>query len=537
MLERVAREEVPPDVSARCAVDARHDDEIGVRADDVERIELNAAEPVEQRTRSCCARTDAPVEREVTDQARSRFAGFERRCHISSLYWRGMRSVVVVVAVCASILVGAAPADDLARAEQLAWSKDFAAAETLYRTILRRDPASRRAQLGLARVVLWQGRYPEAIRLFERIEPRDAPVLEGIAQAAYWSGDLRTAARMFRRALALEPGRDASRQALAELTALARPTQRVTVAYDDDDQPLERARVDVEATHSTDPQTVWSIRAGGYSMEAGRIGESDGAFVGIGNETTWRNMTLRAALGLFTYPDGVRRPTGHLGVRRGELELFVEQREALATATALTTHASARTTTLRWRRERAWIAAVEASHRQWFDDNSTVALVAYGVAPILRRGPLTLWAGASAAARDTEESRFDVASVSSTREGAVFRYTWRGAYDPYWTPREQFEARAVAALEYRGVRGSVKLHGDGGMAGDQGRAFGPDTGTTPLPTFSFPIDFDREYNPYRFGMTLSREIVAGYTLEAAAERSVTVDYRNNSFYVSLVRRR
>ena len=452
-----------------------------------------------------------------------------------------MRSVAAVLVVCVSLLfrgaAAAAPADDLERARQLAWSKDFAASEALYLQILERDPGSRDAQLGLARVILWQGRYDEAIRRFTAIQPQDADTLEGRALASYWRGDLRTAARTFEQVLARDANREQSRQSLAEIQALARPEQRMTVRFIEDDQPLDRLHVEAEATHFSDPLTRWSVLAGGYAMDAGRVGQSEGGFVVVGNQTSWRGIELRGGLGLFTYPDGVRRPIGHLGLRRGSLELRIEQQEALASASSLRTHASALTTTLRWSRERNWISALEVSHRSWFDENETVAAVAYGVAPLVKRGGLTVWGGASLAARDSSEPRFDIAAVSSSREGEGFRYTWRGEYDPYWAPREQFEALLVAAVEYRRDRGGVKLHADAGVAQDQGRAFGPDTGTTPLPTSSYAFEFDRRYDPHRFGITLDREIVAGYRLEAAAERSATVDYHSTSFYVSLVRRR
>lgn len=457
-----------------------------------------------------------------------------------------MRSVAVVLVICVSTLLGrvaaGAPAgndvaNDLDRARELAWSKDFASSEALYLQILEREPASRPAQVGLAQVILWQGRYDEAITRFRAIEPQDAETIEGIGLAAYWSGDLRTAARMFERVLAVDANREQSRQSLAEIRALARPEQRITVRFNEDDQPLERARVEAEAVLFSDPLTRWSVLAGGYAMDAGRIGKSDGPYVSVGNETTWRDVTIRAGAGLFTYPDGTRRPVGHLGVRRGSLELHVEQQEALASATSLRTHPSALTTTLRWSRERAWIAAVEVNHRQWFDDNETFAAIAYGVAPLLARGSWKVWGGASFAARDSSESRFTIAAVSSTREGEVFRYTWRGEYDPYWAPRDQYEARAVAAVEFRVERGGVKIHADAGVAQDRARAFGPDSGATPLPAFNFAVDFDRSYNPYRFGVTFDRELAPGYWIEAAAERSVTVDYRSTSLHVSLVRRR
>jgi hypothetical protein len=47
MLEGMPRKEMAPDVAAPHVVDARHHDEVGVRADDVERIELDATQALE----------------------------------------------------------------------------------------------------------------------------------------------------------------------------------------------------------------------------------------------------------------------------------------------------------------------------------------------------------------------------------------------------------------------------------------------------------------------------------------------------------
>jgi tetratricopeptide (TPR) repeat protein len=99
-------------------------------------------------------------------------------------------------------------ADDLQRAQELAWAKRFAEAEAVY----RRMPASPAQKLGLARVVMWQGRYGEAIALFGQLDGIEA--LEGKATAQYWSGDWRSAARNFRRVLALDPDRELARTSL-----------------------------------------------------------------------------------------------------------------------------------------------------------------------------------------------------------------------------------------------------------------------------------------------------------------------------------
>lgn len=445
------------------------------------------------------------------------------------------RVVVAAVVVCA--MAGAVYADDLQRAQELAWAKEFVAAEALYRAILIRQPDSREAQLGLARVVLWQERYAEASRMFRAIQPADIETIEGLATAAYWSGDLREARRGFRHALTLDPQREFSRRSLGEIDAMMRSSQRLAVVVEEDDQPVDRIRIESEAVHFSDPLTRWSVLLGAYRMDAGLIGTRRGELLSIANETTWKALTVRASLGMLKFPDGARRPVGSLALRHRSLELRLEEREELAAATSLRTHATSRTTALRWDHDKDWVAAAEVSHKRYFDDNEGFAAVLYGVAPVLRRGPVTVWAGAAAAARDTDESRFTVASVSSTRQGDLFRYSWRGEHSPYWSPRGLREARAVLAVEYRTSRGSVKFHGDAGIARDQGRAFSPAAGSTPLPTSSIPFEFDRSYRPYRLGITVGHALVAGYRLEIAAERSVTIDYRSTILHASLVRQR
>jgi len=47
MFERVFRKEMTPDIATLDVVRARHDDEVGIRADHIERIELDAAQTLE----------------------------------------------------------------------------------------------------------------------------------------------------------------------------------------------------------------------------------------------------------------------------------------------------------------------------------------------------------------------------------------------------------------------------------------------------------------------------------------------------------
>jgi hypothetical protein len=423
---------------------------------------------------------------------------------------------------------------DLRAAEQLAWDKRFSESEALYRRILEADPASSAAKLGLARVVMWQGRYGEAIGMFKQLEGIEA--LEGRATAEYWSGDLRSAARDFKKVLALDANRELARTSLRQIEATARPSERVTLDAVEDDQPLDAVRAEVASTFFSDPLTRWSAVVGTYRLDAGRVGESDGQYVAVENETRVGDFTFGGSAGLFSFPDGVRRPIGSLMVRHRALTLRLDHREEIASATSLRTHAAATTAALRWSHDRDWIGAAEVSHRRYFDGNRGNAAIAYAVAP-WRRGEWTFWGGASAAARDTEESRFRMTAVSSTLDAGFFRYQYRGEYDPYWTPDHLLEGRLVAALERRTNGGGVKLHADGGYARDRGRAFGPDAGPGPFPLSTFTFAFDRTYRPWRAGIAADLVFAAHWRIEAGVERSVTVDYRSTSVHASLVRRR
>lgn len=409
-----------------------------------------------------------------------------------------MRWVVVAVLVA---MARFAEADDLQRAQELAWARKFAESAALYRQILATQPASGDAQLGLARVLMWQGHYAEAIALFAKLTSIEA--LEGRATAEYWSGDYRAAARHFRSVLMLDPTRELARKSLVEISSTSAPSQSITVAGSSDDQPVDFVRTEVAATFFSDPLTRWTAAAGRYRADAER--GSSGTYVSIANETKVKTLTMSVRLGMFAFPDGAHRPVGYAAVRRGPLTLRFERQPELASAPSFRRHVSSTTTALRWERDQPWIAAAEVSSRQYSDDNRGYAVTGYVLVP-LRRNGWTLWSGGSIALRDTEHPRF----------------TLEGRYDPYWTPDDLREGRLVVSLERKMPRASLKLHGDAGYTRDRSR-----TGD---------FAFDRDYRPWRAGMTATLRLPRGFHIEAAVERSSTVDYRVNSFHGALVRR-
>ena len=441
-----------------------------------------------------------------------------------------------------------ATAPRLLLAETLAWAKHFAESEREYRAVMQQDPASHDARLGLARVLLWDGRYVEARSEFAPLaRNNDLDAMEGAATAAYWSGDFRKAQREFAEVLRRDSNRAASRQSLAEIESTSRPVDRIGIEAVDDDQPYRTLRAVAATSLFTDPLTRWDAAAGSWWMDASRSGlRANAPFVRIGNETTFpaSQLVVAATLGVLRYPDGVSRPIGSAALTRrlfahSSVSAAIEQYEMLATATAIDRHLSARTVSLQWKRQvdRGLLAAIDARRIQFSDSNRGWAATGYALRPFFTSKRVEFSAGASAAIRDTKDTRFYVESVASQRVAGEYLYTYRGAYTPYWTPRHFREARAIIGADTDVMRLHLRFQADLGVTRDLGTQFGPDSGTALFPPSIYQFEFRRTYHPVHLQLTFSRPVSAGLSLEATIERSSTVFYKANGIRASLVRRR
>jgi hypothetical protein len=441
--------------------------------------------------------------------------------------------------------------DLLHRAEQLAWGREFAAAETLYREALRRSPDSREALLGLARVILWEGHHREARRLFKQLatrSPMDVEAAEGAATAAYWQGDYRTAAREFGAIAATHPQRRLPRKSLSELEGASRGDVRVLMEGIDDDQPYRAWRGSVTVSSFSDPLTRWDVTAGGYRLDNPTRGITrTEPFVLAANETVlpWQRLTITTTAGALRFPDGSTRPIGGLTIARklasnASISITGEHRELLTNSTSVMTHPAVTRIVAAWSRyaPQSWLAGIEAGHNRYYDHNNGGYAQAYGLWPVVKGERTTLWLGASAAMRDTSETRFELDTISSTRSPAgVFLYSYRGSYRAYWTPRNFREGRAIATVAHAIGKGELKLQAERGVARDEERAFGPSSGSEPLPSRILAIDFERTFHPYRLSAGLSMPLSTAFRLECAVERNVTAFYAANVFRASLVRHR
>ncbi|HUP50609.1 MAG TPA: tetratricopeptide repeat protein [Thermoanaerobaculia bacterium] len=449
-------------------------------------------------------------------------------------------SILILTAVVWGVAVAATAAENpYERAETLAAQRRFSLAEAEYRYALRQRPRDWRLRLGLARVILWDGRYREAERHFAALlaeRPRDPAVLLGHAQAAYWSGDYRGATARYRRLLAVDPQHAEARKVLGDLAALSAPRYEIAGTHRDDSQPYRLSGMRAVFSYFSDPLTRWDVRgSAGSARGGGSALGSLGAGVSIGVPA------LRAGIegwaGQFRFPDGATDVVGELSVRRtlplrSAVVASIEKRPLLMTAGSVDAHVTARQTTLTWRRDptERWLAAVNAHIVEYSDGNRGWGADAWAVAPIVSTPRFNLRGGFSAAWRDTDENRFRfTAFESEPLPSGGFAYRFTGVYDPYWTPHELREGRLVLVAE----TARLKVQADAGYARDRALAFSPPSGPAPVPPFTFPIMIDRSFRPWRLAAELTVPVGAGIEIRARYRHDVTVFYRANEIEASL----
>jgi tetratricopeptide (TPR) repeat protein len=359
--------------------------------------------------------------------------------------------------VVALLLILLETAQVLDRVTELAQKNDLAGAERVALEAVRRAPQSRDAQLALAHVYQWEGRYREAEKLFAALGARN-------------------------------PADNDARRGLEAIRAQSRPGYVVDGGFIDDDQPARLFLPSATVYGFFDPLTKWSLSGSATRMSTD-LGDGDSETV-RGDVTAalpHSRTTVVAGLGWTRFPDGGSQVMPEAAVARGKLSLSFDRRALLRSATAVHSHPFADVTTLRWTPNVN--ASFSAAHFRYFDHNSGNSVDGYWLIPVR-----SFLLGASAAYRDTKESRFV-----------------NGLYDPYWTPLGEREGRVIAATTWK----RLEMHVDAGVAYDRL------TGT---------------FHPWRAAVSTAFPLANGAQVNVSAERSRSAFYTANEIHASLAGR-
>lgn len=441
--------------------------------------------------------------------------------------------------------VAANPSDVAARrllAETLSWLKQFDEAERLYAGLAdaTRSPDD---LLAHARVLTWMQRYDQARPILEPIQSTFAPAREELARIDYWEGDLRSAWANYsalRTAGVLSP---AGEKELNEIRAGMTPRLRANTTARRDDQPYDLATSEIDYSAFIDPLTMIRIAAGQHFTRS--ESSSTVPFFEIGSRVTLPRLRLQIepALRLVRFGSDDTRVLPSLVIAvdtpLAKVAIGLEETEIISTRSSAATDVSERRATISLKREfrPETVLSISGYLSRYSDQNDGAAVFGYATRPLLVREDWLIYGGVSAAWRDTDESRFELATVSSSRSGGIFELRYRGIYDPYPTPHDQREAKLIGGLllshAERSLNARIQL--TGGIAHDRAVAFGPQLAQTPDPvTFSF--FFDRKYKPWDASVTLSWRTRSRNDLQVKLEHVSTAYYEANEVTASLVRR-
>ena len=149
-----------------------------------------------------------------------------------------------------------AVSSDLALAELALRDGDWQAAETQYARAIGADPASAAGEMGWARALLFQYRFPEAVAHARRavdLAPRSAPAQGVLAHALNWAGQVDAAVAAARRSIELDPQIADGYAFLAESLV--------------DRFQLAQARQQLERALALEPSSVEPLRVRAYLLE------------------------------------------------------------------------------------------------------------------------------------------------------------------------------------------------------------------------------------------------------------------------------
>jgi tetratricopeptide (TPR) repeat protein len=403
----------------------------------------------------------------------------------------------------------------IARTLSLAAEKNWAEAESAARASIDSCPESSDARRTLGQVLLWTGRYDEARKTFAALLGRNGDDVEsrvGLAQAAYWSGDYRLALREFERILRQQPARAEAQRAVAEIRSASRPGYTASLGGIDDDQPYRSTTADITAHVFSDPLTKWQLGLGTTRLHALGI-TRDVHEVSGGGETLLPSAAIgvRASLRWMRFPDDRSEVLPLVSIERrfgrSRAAISLQRRELLRAGAALHSHPFVDAFAIRWSREEpdAMQFSAGAESLRYFDGNRGTSADGYVLAPFGR-----FLFGASTAYRNTHEPRFRADT---------------GEYDPYWTPHDLREVRAIAAAQIRSAGATFDLHLDGGIARDRVLYFAAGAPS-----------YERTFHPWHASLAVTAPPIAQMTFRFSVERISTVFYTANEIHASVAGR-
>jgi tetratricopeptide (TPR) repeat protein len=417
-------------------------------------------------------------------------------------------------------------------AQTLYWTKDVASARDVYERALVRHPEDTTLRLDYGRM-LAETRQParEVLAPLQRMSATRADADALLGTAAYAAGDLTAAADLFEQALQTNPGQaDAARQ-LREIRMASAPWVKASAGFKHDDQPLDRSDTGVEAGWFPTPLVTVTMRVDPIRFRlpdaaARQFWSGEAVLAGVFPKS---RLETEMAVGLLRRPGDVPATNllgrAMLGIRLSpalSIRGRVERAPYLNTGASITTPVmvDSAAALVHLNDTHGWMGEAAFERDAYPDLNTIRTAYAWALAPIARRGRMSLQAGYAYGRGNSDQNRFVLADPNQPFPPSDPRFSFTGQYIPYYTPIDLVTHSLAVSLAVP-LSVSAILHVNGAYAvraHDEATAFFADGDQV------LPVTFPRTFQPGNIRGSVDVALTIGLSLTVAGEAGRTAFY-------------
>jgi thioredoxin-like negative regulator of GroEL len=375
--------------------------------------------------------------------------------------------------------------DTIALAQQLAWQKEFKAANdllaiynshhadvngirlqaqvlhwmgqsnkaiSLLKPAVDQFPEYPAVRLDYARVLFESGRINQAKAHYALYLPTDSTNPEALLNTAYidrWNGKTSKAAAAIQSFLQLYPTNQAARDLQQAMKQDQTPWIKPGFSYLSDDQPLQVPSVSLEAGWYKSWALAPTVAARWNSMQSSTNNSSVQVLLANQFYIGATGTTLQLGGGLISQ-EGETKPLAQLGLKQKLASHFwldlgwekrAYQHTVLSTQNLLMqqfTYAA-----LRYNKDDKWMAQAQYENQRFDDGNNVKTIYAWFMIPVLQLPKWRLSTGYSIVYADADTNTFRPKKTLS--EIVATGLPIAGIYDPYFTPTNQLTHSLLAA--------------------------------------------------------------------------------------------
>ncbi len=432
----------------------------------------------------------------------------------------------------------------------LYWLKDYEKADEYLQNAITNHPNNHLIKLDLASILYELGQLNRAQRLFEEIlekDPTNIDALMILGTIEYWHYNYRKGLAYFEKIIQIDSSNAAALHIILDIKKIIGPEFYFSAAYFKDNQPLDKMNSTIKYSWYRSP-----IIGPAISVDMVRHlrhpSLTSSLWLQLENRSFFQkaNINSSISLGGFKHPAKKdMRVTGKLALKKTLFKHLIIGAEGvhspyLYTLPSLETpiFTDGYSVSVSYNRSERWNSKAGYNLQIFPDDNSSVNIFGWLLAPPLKLASAQLRFGYGFSFTDTEKDRFILDNeASDTTIGPTSNFNIVGAYDPYYTPQNNYVHSLLTTLQLKLAKSvTLKVNANIGVYAtiDQPYIFSPVivSGKAVI----IKDYYINQYNPYTILSTLSIDLTQKAVLIASHSYEKTAFYSSNNIEIGLKRK-